>query len=79
MEYQTLAFHWEPFFPGGVKPQLWGHLLLKAYEKHSLWLGGMPELCMQLVTFIKDKCSLIACLVYYVHICLCLIWVNSYM
>jgi hypothetical protein len=52
-------------------------LLLKYYEQQSLWLGGMSELCTGLVTFIKDKCSLCACLIYCMHICLCLIWVNS--
>jgi hypothetical protein len=31
------------------------------------------------VIFIKDKCSLCACLVYYVIVYLCLTWVNSCM
>jgi hypothetical protein len=56
VEYQNLACHYEPFFPGGVKPQLGGGMLLKSYENHILWLGGTSELCTQLVTFIKDKC-----------------------
>jgi hypothetical protein len=39
-------------------------MLLKFYEQQSLWLGGMSKLCMQLVTFIKDKCSGCACPIY---------------
>jgi hypothetical protein len=69
----------EVFFPGGVEPQLGGDLLLKYYEKQHLWLGGTSESRPQLVTFIKDKCSLCTCLVYCVLIYLCLTWVNSCM
>jgi len=53
-----------------------GDLLLKDYEQESLWLGGMSKFCVQLVNFIKDKCSLCACLIYCVLFYLCLIWVN---
>jgi hypothetical protein len=40
-----------PFFAGGVNPQLEGVLLLKVYEQQSLWMGGTSEFCVQLVTF----------------------------
>jgi hypothetical protein len=51
-------------------------MLLKAYEQLSLWMGGTYEFFMQLVTFLKHKCYLCACLIYCVLIYLFLIWVN---
>jgi hypothetical protein len=52
---------------------------VKTYEKQNLWLGGMSESRLELVNFLKYKCSLCACLVYCVLIYECLIWVNSCM
>jgi hypothetical protein len=75
--YQSLSLG--PFFPSGVEPQLRGDPLLKYYEKQLLWMKGRYDSRLQLVTFIKDKHSLCACLGYCVHICLCLTWVNSCM
>jgi hypothetical protein len=49
-KFQTIAWHWEPFFPVEFMPQLEGDPLLKDHEPQSLWLGGMFELRAQLVT-----------------------------
>jgi len=37
-------------------------MLLKYYEQQRLWLGGTSESRPQLVTLIKDKCSLCSCI-----------------
>jgi hypothetical protein len=57
-------------------PQLGGDLLLKAYEKQCLWLGGTSDSRPQLVIFIKDKCYLCGCIFYCVLVYLCLTWVK---
>jgi hypothetical protein len=53
VDYQTLAGIRNHFSLVEFKPQLRGDLLLKVYEQQSLWLRGMSELCVQLVTLYK--------------------------
>jgi hypothetical protein len=43
-----------PFSMVEYKPHLGGDMLLKLYEQQSLWLGGMFDICAQLVTLYKN-------------------------